>query len=307
MNGTKRAIDSERKWHCQSTVLAGTADPMTRMMFVIYCLTVVQLIFATVESTTTYGAGLAFGVGEEIDFTANVPEEFREELESSIGSGVRIGHYSKRFYLALPLEIWAWDGRFVLYHNEHLKEYVKPDREQWHAVLGTAPEKLYSTPTRYRFPPGIVVIGCVVVGGLIWSRAKCWFGVPDGQVAVSVEMLLQDARFAEAMNIYVNACGERGNPLLIFPDALRDAVQFLVETHDVDPSVAEAYMLGILEYCARGEADDLRSQAGDDEHSKDYEAARSAYAQAADLLERWDPKDSEFLRKCERRAEMKIR
>jgi len=233
-------------------------------------------------------------LGEEIEFVANPPEV------EGLPKDLKIGYY----YKTHAFSMWTSGGRFVLYHNEVLVEYLTPTHQDWIQILGKHPESIYPIPWSYRIPVGWIVlgVGCVVVFGVVMLRGS------RKSDPLALNTLTQDEQIGAGMSHYIRACSEAGlNPYGWNSELLADSAVYLVEEHGVEPRYASAGLEALLQHMIGIEAAQVQESAALLEGRGDWSKARDAYESAAALYDVVAPDHAEFIRRQRiRRVEKKI-
>lgn len=259
-------------------------------------------------SANTRAMPVYFGPTEELVFVDEIPPQAREVVLEAFGDDCRVGYHFHGFCFLVPLNLWTWSGQFVIYHNERMKEYWTLDDEQWRGLLqGQSPEVVWDRPFSYSFPPGLVLIGVLAIGGFVTSKWKQKAGAgTDESESRQFESISADPRFEQAVDVYMHACEDDEDPLLVIDHAVITAVEYLVQEAGVEPTLASEGLLTLLRYFALERADELRAEAVQAEHAKEYEDAFDAYSEAAELVRQFDEADSAFLARAAARMEKRI-
>lgn len=103
--------------------------------------------------------------GDAIAHYADLTGEGKRLAEESTGHEVRLGYLYQQFGV-FWLELWSWDGAFVLYQEDKVWNLTD---EEAAMLLGVQPGEL-GKPFLYRFPLGLLILGGVVAGLLVISR-----------------------------------------------------------------------------------------------------------------------------------------
>ena len=111
---------------------------------------------------------IVFNHGDSIDHVADLDPEARSEVESELGVPAAIGYKYSSFGL-FWLDLWSWDGSYVLYHEDNYWEV----REDVLAELAGVPSiDELGKPWGYRFPPGLVILVAAIIGGVVFLERK---------------------------------------------------------------------------------------------------------------------------------------
>jgi hypothetical protein len=96
--------------------------------------------------------------GDSFKYLGEVPAAQKETIQQTTGKDPQIGYkysYAGLFWI----DIWTWGGEYCLYKD---KTYWSLDRYQAAALLGVEEAALLK-PWTYRYPPGLLIIGLVVL------------------------------------------------------------------------------------------------------------------------------------------------
>ena len=136
--------------------------------------------------------------GETIQHVEEVPDDKYAVAEQMTGANVRVGYRYSSFGLFF-LDIWTWDGEFVLYQGS---DYWELDEETCDELLGKSLADL-EQPWVYRYPPLLVVL---FAGGLLLGLSKLG---SKGDKSKSKGKRKGPSAFDLACDRYANA-GENG-------------------------------------------------------------------------------------------------
>ncbi len=149
--------------------------------------------FLALPSVTEAGVVLITN-GEVVRKVADVPPEHAPFIQAQTGQpGVAVGQKYNQFGV-FWLELWTWDGEPVLFKDDTFWE-VPP------ALLAdmlSVEESEIPQSWRYRYPPGLLVVG----GVLLLVVLATVFGKSDEQAArEKFEELMQDDRYRRALDL----------------------------------------------------------------------------------------------------------
>ncbi|MEM6993793.1 MAG: hypothetical protein AAF721_24980 [Myxococcota bacterium] len=97
--------------------------------------------------------------GDSITQVAELQGDAAKEVEAEIGAGAAIGYKYEQFGV-FWLELWSWDGQFVLFKGDDYWEL--PDAELA-ALAGVGSLDELSKPLTYTIPPGLVIVVLLVL------------------------------------------------------------------------------------------------------------------------------------------------
>jgi hypothetical protein len=103
--------------------------------------------------------------GDSITKVADLAPEPAKAIEAEIGPGVAVGYKYEQFGLFF-VEIWSWDGKYVLYRGD---EFWDVDEATVAEAAGVASVSALGKPFTYTVPPGLIVIGVLVVAFVAFS------------------------------------------------------------------------------------------------------------------------------------------
>ncbi|MCA9442906.1 MAG: hypothetical protein KC964_19035 [Candidatus Omnitrophica bacterium] len=193
------------------------------------CLSVCLLfggLLLQIEEANARGRGIPipifFGSGEKVIHLADLPKDVKREFRMETGHEGSLGFLYERFHI-FYLDIWTWNGRYVLYEDELYYEISSEFRE----ALLTSGVKGFRKPILYTFPIGGILLVLIVVAAIGFPRL---FPSPESQV----RRLFNDERYQEAITLYSNKVRpsnqtEDGNDLEATPPekAFESAVEHL--------------------------------------------------------------------------------
>jgi hypothetical protein len=128
-------------------------------------LPLVALLFVCFAAERSAHAGKGFLLitsGDEIRKVADLKPEFKEMADEELGPGVEVGYKYEHFGLFF-LEVWAWDGKYVLFRED---EYWDPSEAEVAEMAGVSSVDELGKPWQYTFKPGLLII-VVLAGGLV--------------------------------------------------------------------------------------------------------------------------------------------
>ena len=100
--------------------------------------------------------------GDEIRKVADLKPEFKELADQEMGAGIQIGYMYQHFGLFF-LEVWTWDGKYVLFRDD---EYWDPPEAELAQMAGVSSVEDLGKPWQYTFKPGLLAI-VVLIGGFV--------------------------------------------------------------------------------------------------------------------------------------------
>lgn len=95
--------------------------------------------------------------GDAVAHYADLSGDSKKIAEEITNHEVRVGYLYQQFGV-FWLELWTWDGAFVLYQGDNV---WKMTDEEAAMLLEVKPEEL-GKPFLYRFPLGLLILGVVV-------------------------------------------------------------------------------------------------------------------------------------------------
>jgi hypothetical protein len=96
-----------------------------------------------------------------VDLGAIQDQDIPPELQN-----LRVGFYHSEFGI-LWVNFWTWGGEFCVYEGNG---YETITRQQAALLLGRSEAQL-SKPVLYSFPPGLMIIGGLIVVGIVVARS----------------------------------------------------------------------------------------------------------------------------------------
>lgn len=140
------------------------------------------LVFACLAANTAQ-AGKGFMLitsGDEIRKVGTLTAEVQKEADAELGPGVEVGYMYQQFGLFF-LEIWTWDGKYVLFRDD---EYWDPPQEELANMAGVSSVEDLGKPWQYTLPPGLLAIVLLVVGGVVFKLVAGKGGDDEPEAAV---------------------------------------------------------------------------------------------------------------------------
>jgi hypothetical protein len=130
-------------------------------------LPLVALLWVCMAAGTAH-AGKGFMLitsGDEIRKVGDLVGEFKAEADAELGPGVEVGYMYEQFGLFF-LEVWTWDGKYVLFRDD---EYWEPTEDELKEIAGVSALEDLGKPWQYSFPPGLLVVVALVIGGIAFK------------------------------------------------------------------------------------------------------------------------------------------
>lgn len=139
-------------------------SPLLRRLLV---LAVFLLILSTAREAEARRGIVLINTGEDVMEVAELPQETLELLaEAGIPGRPQIGLMYSRFGL-FWLDIVRWDAQFVIYTQDSFDEFsYEPMTVDELVELTGMSAAEFKKPTRYYLPPGGVLLGLLVIGGV---------------------------------------------------------------------------------------------------------------------------------------------
>jgi hypothetical protein len=128
-------------------------------------LPLMALLFVCFAGERSAHAGKGFlliTTGDEIRKVADLKPEFKEMADQELGPGIEVGYKYQHFGLFF-LEVWAWDGKYVLFRDD---EYWDPPEAEVAEMAGVSSVNDLGKPWQYTFKPGLLII-VVLIGGFV--------------------------------------------------------------------------------------------------------------------------------------------
>ncbi|MEM7152653.1 MAG: hypothetical protein AAF799_07415 [Myxococcota bacterium] len=193
--------------------------------------------------------------GDSITHVADLDPEVAKALEEEIGPGVAVGYKYEQFGLFF-VELWSWDGEFVLYRDD---EFWTGEPAKIAEAAGVSSIDELKKPFTYTVPPGLIVIGVLVVGFIVFSLVS---GGDDDEdededEAASIDPnhpLAADPRYQQALALYNN------NVVAPHEQRLEWAVAHLTAQGIPDPE-ARANLLQLMGHAPAPQAPQAHAQA----------------------------------------------
>ncbi|MBK7827715.1 hypothetical protein [Nannocystis sp.] len=113
--------------------------------------------------------------GDSVAHYADLTGEMKKMADEATGHDVQLGYKYSQFGL-FWLELWTWDGEYVLFHDDTVWE-LTPDQAA--EMLAVKVEDL-GTPWRFKLPFGLMILIGLGAAALVWSRMK---GKDEGPAA----------------------------------------------------------------------------------------------------------------------------
>ena len=173
--------------------------PLTRLLPLVALLVV---FFTQAEAHAKKGLVLITS-GDSITHVADLDPEVAKAIESDVGPGVAVGYKYEQFGLFF-LEIWSWDGEFVLYRDD---EFWTGEPQMIAEAAGVSSLDELSKPFTYTVPPGLIVIGVLVIGFIVFSLVSGDDEDEDEDEEPTIDPnhpLLADPRYQQALQLYNN-------------------------------------------------------------------------------------------------------
>jgi hypothetical protein len=163
---------------------------------------VASLVFAVLALCSTPAhAGRGFVLitsGDSISHVADLMPELAAEADKELGPGVAVGYKYEQFGLFF-IEFWTWGGQYVLFRDD---EYWTPGDATVAAAAGVASVEDLGKPILYRAPLGLLVLGGLVVGYVLY-RLVAGRSAPDPEQPTMASFeLAHDPRYLGALQLY---------------------------------------------------------------------------------------------------------
>lgn len=234
--------------------------------------------------------------GDAYYIVADFPADARAYLKQELGCEPKLAwlyyHYA---ILGQGFDVYRSGGRFVLLDVSHEKYWSVP-REVLLDLLGTDDESILTVPWQYYFPSGLVVMGIIIV-------LAAFFILFSNRVSRRLQALLNDQRYVDAVQLYLNQLTADGKPdKARHQEALRLATNQLVDAGIVEP-LAKKQLHKVLKVQAKVFSDALRDSAFAHAEQGHWEEARMQFHEAANLAQFWNTAATKFLRSKEKWCE----
>lgn len=176
--------------------------------------------------------------GDSITEVAPLDPEAAKAVEAETGAGAAIGYKYEQFGV-FWLEIWSWDGKYVLFNGD---DYWDIPDEQLAAMAGVGSLDELSKPLTYTIPPGLAIIVVAVLGFgafAIFSKGDdededdAVGGQPAGPTS-----LANDPRYQQAIAAYHANPGNHDQKI--------SAAVALLMQHGVDHQQGYANLMALL-------------------------------------------------------------
>jgi hypothetical protein len=181
-----------------------------------------------------------YGSGEKITHLCDLLPEPRKEVRQELRQDVAVGYKYHSFQL-YHCDVWTWGGEYVLFNGT---KYWKVPEEAFVELAGKSTSDL-GKPFFYRFPPGLLILGGIVVA---WICGNLLVRAKDRS-----KRLMHDPRYQEALRILAEEV-KKADPDVSAPEPQREAafdhglaaaVNYL-QGQGVPPHEAEANLKVIL-------------------------------------------------------------
>jgi len=154
--------------------------------------------------------------------------DLKPEAVAEYGPDVKVGYLYQQFGIFF-LEIWTWDGKFVLYEGDNYNDELADD-----ALANIAATGL-SKPWNYTFPPGfLVILVAAMIGLALFLHGR--------KQAKEVAIIMGDQRYQQAFNMMVQSHQEGAPP----PSTFDEAVAFL-QQQGVSPDEARQNLQKVVD------------------------------------------------------------
>jgi hypothetical protein len=128
----------------------------------IFLASIVGLVLLLNATPASARGIMIVNTGTDILHVDEVPADKKAEIESATQPGVSLGYMYSRFGV-FWLDVWRWDGKFVLYSGDNF--WALPDAELAQ-VMNVKSMSDISRPWKYRMPWGLLVLVVIAVGGV---------------------------------------------------------------------------------------------------------------------------------------------
>lgn len=108
------------------------------------------------------GIPIIFGGGEDLSFVRELPPKGKKYAAGKYPKSAKVGIKYNVFHIFF-VNIWTWNGQYILYDDNG---FAEPSAAEWTKLLGKGGTKKLSKPFFYRFPPGAIVLGVLILGFL---------------------------------------------------------------------------------------------------------------------------------------------
>lgn len=144
--------------------------------------------------------------GDDITHVADIPPG------TDAPAGLKVG-YKYGAFGVFWLDIWTWDGEFVLYRGDNYQtlEAAGISVDEMSKIVGKELKK----PWGYSFPPGLIIIVLLVGGYIAYS-------VYSKKQAAKTQALFDDERYQTALQMLMPEEGEEAK-------SFEEAVDYLVD------------------------------------------------------------------------------
>lgn len=229
------------------------------------------------------------------DFPASVSAQLKLELGCEPKLAWLYYHYA---VFSQGFDIYRSGGRFVLLDVPHEK-YWTVSREELLELLSPDGETILTVPWQYYFPSGLVCIG-ILIGLTVFLI------ISSSRASKRVHQLLNDQRYVEAVQLYLNQLTVEGKPdKARHQEALRLAANHLVDAGIAEPT-AKNHLRKVLKVQAKAFSDALRNSAFAHVEEGNWEEAQMQFHEAANIAQFWNADATKFLRSKEKWCESQI-
>ncbi|MCA9709670.1 MAG: hypothetical protein KDK70_27780, partial [Myxococcales bacterium] len=126
---------------------------MTRLLRLLPLLAFVLVCLPQSEAHARRGIMLITS-GDSITHVAELEAEAAKIVEEEVGSGVAVGYKYEQFGVFF-LELWTWDGQYVLYRGD---DYWDLPESEVAKLAGVSSVDELSKPLLYTFPLGLIIL-----------------------------------------------------------------------------------------------------------------------------------------------------
>jgi hypothetical protein len=103
--------------------------------------------------------------GDDISKVADIPAAQMEGVKQATGAANPAIGYKYNQFGVFFLNVWTWDGDYVLYENDTYWDLGAAGAAQ---LLGIPADQL-KKPLGYKIPPGLILILVLIIGGVAWK------------------------------------------------------------------------------------------------------------------------------------------
>ena len=232
-------------------------------------------------------------IGERIEPVGKLPDSAADQLREEIGSDVAVGYFYK-YYNGWLCDFWRSGGKHVVFSDDR---YWNLTPEGWELLIGNKePTSVYPVPFFYRYPPGVLLIGFLVIA----SGLAGWFFRSDRENA---QALLRDPDYQAAAELLGRAPpAEPGTEIpsaVPAENAFQKALELLV-ARGVNPNEAELNLKLIQRVIVAERDENIDSwmaAASQLEHEGEWEKSSEVYRKLAKVLAESDRR-REYVQNC---------